>query len=125
MNTDANITVLGEMRFSRVNAHSDADLSVGRPRESGERELRADRSRGCASSALERDEESVARRVDLASAVCRKRIAQQPTVVGTNHRKHVVTKAPHEIRRLFDVTEEEGHCAMRQWCAAHRIIFAP
>jgi hypothetical protein len=105
-----------------VNDHRDG---VGRPRETGERDLRAERSCYRASCAVEGDERAVARRVDLPSTACRKAIAQKTTVVATHDGEDVVTNAPNEIRRLFDVAEEEGDCATRQRCAAHQVIFAP
>jgi hypothetical protein len=108
-----------------VKTHPDSDFGVGRPRETGERDLRADRSCYRASCAVEGDEKAVARRVDLPSTVCRKGIAQKTTVVATDDGEEVVTNAPNEIRRLFDVAEEEGHGATRQRYAAHLIIFAP
>ena len=39
--------------------------------------------------------------------------------------KAVVSEAAYEARRSFDVTEEEGHGALRQRLATHKAIFAP
>ena len=45
--------------------------------------------------------------------------AQNPAVNGTGLGKDAVTRAPQQLRRLFDVAEEEGHRAGGQRRVAH------
>jgi hypothetical protein len=124
VNADPDIAVLGEVGLGGVKADPHAHSRILRPDERGKLELRADRSEDGASRALEGDEESVARCVDLAPTVRRKRLAQDPPMVGTNTGEGVPTDAPHEIRRSFDVTEEEGDSPAGERRAAHCLRFA-
>jgi hypothetical protein len=109
VNADPDIPVLGEVGLGGVKTDPHADFRIVRPDERGELELRADRSEYRAPGAIEGNKESVPRSVDFASALRRKRLAQNPTMVGADDGENVVADAPDKILRAFDVTEDEGH----------------
>ena len=73
--------------------------------------------------AIERNEEAVTCRIDLASAMFCERFAQESPVVSADRRKNVVAESSHEVRRPLDVAGKERHCPLRQAFAAHIDIF--
>jgi cysteine synthase A len=122
VHTDPDITVLIEMGLGGVEADTHADYRVCRPCERGKRELYVNRGCNGASGTAEGDEEAIACRIDLPSAVRFEYVAQEPAVVGADSGKGLVADTPHEVSRLLDVAEEEGHSAPRQGRGAHIVI---
>jgi hypothetical protein len=90
-----------------VNAHPHSHFAALGPAVLQECALAVHRGQNRIARAPERDEELVALRVDLVSAVRCERVAQE-SLVRTQDVRVVVAQAPDEARRAFDVREQEG-----------------
>jgi hypothetical protein len=123
---DADVPVLAEQRLRGVEANSHPHSGTLRPLEPAQRQLTLDRGGDGIPRALERNEESVACRVDLVPTVGAERLAEQAAMVAPNRGESLVPEAPDEFRGLLDVAEEEGHGSARERSAFHsrRILAA-
>ena len=100
-------------RLTRVQSHPHLDPHSVGPLVSGKRELALNCREEPVSGAGERDEEGIALRVDLVSAVRIEGCSQQALVLVENVAV-ALTKLFDESRRPFDIREEEGDRAARQ-----------
>ena len=112
MDGEAGVAPVGGHGLARVQAHANPDLNSLRPVVRHERALTLDRSEEGVARARERDEERVALRVDLVSAVSVERLAEQALMVG-QHGAVVLAELLDEPRRALDVGEEERDRAGR------------
>jgi hypothetical protein len=92
VDSHADVTLRADMWLSGVKAHPHPDFDVPRSGELRQRDLSVYRGRDRCSRTLDRDEESVAGRVDFPSAVCRDRLAQEPVVVGPHFGEGLLTR---------------------------------
>ncbi len=122
MNVKAEVGVVTDVRLAGVHPHAHADLDAFGPGVAGERLLRGDGCRGSRPSVLEDDEELVAPVIDDVSASLFHGSAEKLAVVGQNLGVPI-PQALKELRRSFDVGEEEGdgsigkgrHLRLLQW----------
>lgn len=84
VDVDADVVLTDQERLTCMNAHADTDLDSIRPALCSEAGLRLRSSGGRGSRVAKGDEEAIALRVDLASAVLLKCLAQDPTVIDEN-----------------------------------------
>ncbi len=98
MHSDPDVTIGSEMWFGGVETNPHGDFGVRRPGEGGERALRFYGGCDSASGAVEGNEEAVAGRVDLSSAVRLERLSKKAMVVAADGGEHVVAHAPHKLR---------------------------
>jgi hypothetical protein len=114
MNVHPDVARCGSERLAGVDPHShphrgrdESALGIGRG---------SDGIRGSGES----DEEGIALRVDLDSAVLGERVSQDAPLLGEDVRIRV-TELMEQLRRALDVGEEEGDCAGRQLCHAGQV----
>ena len=114
----ANVAFVGEQGHSRVQAHPyvDRPFAQGIPDRAGRFERALLRREG--------NEERIALRVDLNPASGAKCLAQDPPVLGQGFRVLSRTQLMEELRRAFDVGEEEGDPAGRE-IGAHGFMMHP
>ncbi len=84
--------------------------------------LRRARGVGGAGRSRERDEEGVALRVDLDTAVCSEGVPQESAMLGERLRVRVRPEPVQQSRRSLDVGEEERDRAGRETPAHGRVI---
>ena len=108
VHTETDVPLAAHGRFTRMDPHADAKLRVLGPDMIRQRPLARDRGGDRVLRPSVRDEERVALRVDLAAAVLRECLAQDPVMIG--ERLSVDRPAqPFEQRgRSLDVREEKG-----------------
>jgi hypothetical protein len=114
MDADTDVSVVVDVRLGGVQPHPHADRSFR------QRSLSVDRRRDGVARALERDEEPVARGVDLVAVVPGEGVAQELPVLAA-HASEVRAERAREISRSLDVREQERHRSLRQ---AHAAIVA-
>ena len=114
MDADTHVALVVDVRLRGVQAHPHAYRSVR------QRALGVDRRRDGVARALERDEETVARGVDLVAVVPGEGVTQELPVLAA-HASEVRAELPREIGRSLDVREQERHRSLRQ---AHAAIVA-
>src|SRR5262245_60639108 len=108
MDTDADVAFIGDQRISGVNAHPDPHLSAVRPRAPSERELAFTGRSERVARATEHDEETVAFGADLGSTVRSECLSEHPPVLFEDLRVPLGAEVPEQVRRSFDVGEQEG-----------------
>jgi hypothetical protein len=112
VNIDPDVAAVGHERIACVDAHTNSQLDV-RPTVLEEGALAL---LGCGERIArirEGDEEAVALRVDLDSSVPQEARAEQPAVVCQDIRVSVAERAQ-QLRRPFDVGEQEGDATRRK-----------
>ena len=113
VHVEPEVGVAPDCWLAGVQAHADTELHARRPVVLGKGLLRGrDRSRGAA-GVDEDDEELVAPRVDDDAALTLDRLVKEPAVV-VEHVCVVIAQTLHELRRAFDVGEDESDRSMRK-----------
>ena len=107
MDAHADVALLPDPGLAGVQAHPHSDLDAFGPRVRVEVALRRHRGPDRVLRAWEGDEERVALRVDLVAPVSRRGLADDALVLG-KHFSVVRADLPEQLRRPFDVGEEEG-----------------
>ena len=110
MHGEAGVAPVARDRLPRVQTHPHLDLHTLGPRVRQQGKLALDCGEKCLSRTRERDEEGVALRVDLVSAVSAEGRAKQPLMIG-QHAAVAVAEVLDEPCGPFDVAEEEGDSA--------------
>ena len=123
VHVDADVRRRRRQRLTRMNAHPHPQVEPFRPRLAGERPLRLRRRGGRALGPRIRDEERVARAIDLVPVVVRERSSQQPTVRVERLRIPLSTELVQEASRPLDVGEYQRHRAGGLDC--HERTIAP
>ena len=103
----ADVALLADLGLARVQAHPDLDLDAFGPRVRVEVALGRHRGGESVLPTGEGDEERVALRVDLVTAVSRHGLADDALVLG-KHFCVVRADLLEQLRRTLDVSEEEG-----------------
>ena len=113
MHVQAEVRRVADGRLARVQPHPDAQLDARGPLVCGERRLRADDCVGGCLRVGEHDEELVAALVDDDAVAALDRLAEKPPVV-VEHVRVAVAETLQELRRSFDVGEDESDGSMRK-----------
>ncbi len=107
------VATLRRDRLTRVQPHAHLDLGPVGPRMRQQRELALHRREHCLPSAGEGDEEGIALRVDLVTAVGCEGGSQQPLMVGKQFGV-ALAELLDQARRTLDVREQKRDRAARQ-----------
>ncbi len=116
MHADADVVIARRRGLAGVDSDAHADALVVGPGLRGQRELRLDGRPDGIARAGERDEERVARRLDLEAGVSRKARAQQAAVLAENFLVALQADGMQEPGRSLDVAEQKRDCAGRGHC---------
>ena len=111
---DADVAVALEQRLAAVQAHAHTHLHALGPLVAGKRPLRRNRRGNRIGGGAEDDEERVALRVDLDSAVLRECGAQQPVVLRQDLAVALPPERRQQARRALHVREQERDGAGRK-----------
>jgi hypothetical protein len=113
MDAETVVALVADAGLARVHAHSHTTLHSVRPGMLGERALRRACGQRGVRGLAKGDEEGVALRVDLLSAVLFEGGAQDPAVLG-QHLAVPVSQLLEQAGRALDVREEEGDGPARE-----------
>ncbi len=111
---EAEVALLPDVRLARMDPHAHEHLLTAGPVVLVESSLGVDRRGDCVARPGEREEERVALRVDLRSAVRAERLAHEAPVVGRHPPVVLVAELLQQARRAFDVGEDERDGAAGQ-----------
>src|SRR5215218_2337127 len=115
---DSDISLLGNVRRACVDAEANADRSLSQSCLRLSRRLQRTRRR------REGNEEGVSLRVDFDAAVGGESLADHASMLAERLRVTLRTELMQELRRAFDVSEDERHRSGRQ-IAPHKRNDAP
>jgi hypothetical protein len=99
-----------DCRLSRVQAHPYAHGGFVAPLVPSQRALRSNCAADRITRSCEGEEERIALSVDLATARAAEMLAEEPARI-VQHLAVPVAEVAHQLRRSFDVGEQEGHRA--------------
>jgi hypothetical protein len=112
VDVDADVVVVLDRGFARVDSHADADGALPWPGMGVVSSLDRDRGLERVLGAPEREEELVAAAVDLEAASILE-LASHETAVVADDRRVLVSEIAHEARRVLDVREQKRHRSRR------------
>src|SRR5690349_9874090 len=113
MHADTDIVVGDGHRLGRVQSHAHAYRSLLRPVVIRQCDLRVERTAKRVLCAAERDEHRVARASEIVTAMARERVAQQRPVLVQHRAVALGAELREQLRRAFDIAEQERHGAGR------------
>jgi hypothetical protein len=111
MDVEAEVRVLADVGLTRVQAHANPHVDAVGPVVPRKGTLCRHRGRGRAGSLLEHDEELVAAVIDDMAFPRLDALAQKPAGIA-EHPRVLVAEPLQQLRRCFDVGEEESDGAM-------------